>query len=228
MKRLIAPLLMALALAGPAAAETRSLSGFQAVDAEDRLTVTIAMGDAYAVEVTGSDVDRIRTHVDGHTLYIEDERRPLFGRSPRLDAHVRVTMPAIEGVSASRGAQLAANLTGGRCGDFDAAASMGGSASVENAQCDDVSSSAAMGGEVRISGTCRMHDVSASMGGYVRASDLQCATVDASASMGGDINAYASQSYDASASMGGSINVSGGANASDTSSIMGGSIRSRQ
>ena len=228
MKRLIAPLLMAVALAGPAAAETRSLSGFQAVDAEDRLTVTIAVGDAYIVDVTGSDADRIRTRVDGRTLYIEDERRPFFGRSPRLDAHVRVTMPAVKGVSASRGAELTANLTGGTCDEFSAAAAMGGSASVENAQCDDVSSSAAMGGEVRISGSCRTHDVSASMGGYVRARDMQCATVDASASMGGDINAYANQSYDASASMGGSIDVAGGASASDTSSIMGGSVRSRQ
>lgn len=228
MKHLIAPLLIAVALAGPAAAETRSLSGFQAVDAEDRLTVTIAIGDGYAVDVTGSDADRIRTHVDGRTLYIEDERRPLFGRSPRLDAHVRVTMPAIEGVSASRGAQLTVNLTGALCDDFSAAASMGGSAGVQNAQCDDVSSAASMGGEVRIAGTCRTHDVSASMGGYVRASDMQCATVDASASMGGDISAYASQSYDASASMGGAINVAGGASASDTSSIMGGSVRSRQ
>jgi hypothetical protein len=216
MKRLIAPVL------------TRSLSGFQAVDAEDRVTVTIAVGDVYAVDVTGADAERIRTHVDGRTLYIEDARRPLFGRSPRLDAHVRVTAPAIESVSASRGAQLAANLTGGACDEFGAAASMGGSASVENAQCNGVSSSASMGGEVRISGACRMHDASASMGGYIRANDMQCATVDASASMGGEINAYASQSYDASASMGGSINVAGGASATDTSSIMGGSIRSRQ
>ena len=227
MQRLIAPLLIAVALAGPAAAETRSLSGFQAVDAEDRLTVTSAVGNAYAVDVTGADAGRIRTHVDGRTLYIEDERRPLFGRSPRLDAHVRVTMPAIESVSASRGAQLAANLTGGTCDEFSASAAMGASASVDNAQCNGVSSSASMGGDLRISGTCRMHDVSASMGGYVRASDMQCATVDATASMGGEINAYASQSYDASASMGGSINVGGGASASDTSSIMGGSVQSR-
>jgi hypothetical protein len=227
MKRLIAPLFVAVTLAGPAAAEMRSLSGFQAVDAEDRLTVTIAVGDAYAVDVTGSDAGRIRTHVDGRTLYIEDERRPLFGRSPRLDAHVRITMPAVEGVSAARGAQLAANLAGGSCGDFSAAASMGGSANVENAQCADVSSSASMGGEVRIAGTCRLHDVSASMGGSIRANDMQCQRVDASASMGGDISAYASQSYDASASMGGSISVGGGASATDTSSSMGGSVRSR-
>jgi hypothetical protein len=228
MKRLVASVLIAIALAGPATAETRSLSGFQAVDAEDRLTVTVAIGDAYLVDVTGADADRIRTHVDGRTLYIEDQRRPLFGRSPRLDVHVSVTMPAVESVSSSRGAQLAANLAGGTCDEFSAAASMGGSASVENAQCNGVSTAASMGGDVRISGTCRTHDASASMGGYVRANDLQCATVDASASMGGDIRAYASQSYEASASMGGAIDVGGGANASDTSSIMGGSIRSRR
>lgn len=227
MKHLIAPAI-ALVLILPAAAENRSLSGFQAVDAEDRVTVTITVGEAYAVEVTGSDAGRIRTRVDGRTLYIEDARRPLFGRSPRLDAHVRITAPALESVSAARGAQLTANLTGGRCDEFNAAASMGGSTAVENAQCDSLSTAASMGGEVRISGACRMHDVSASMGGYVRANDMHCTTVDASASMGGEINAHATQSYEASASMGGSVDVAGGGSATDTSSMMGGSIQSRQ
>ncbi len=228
MKRLFAPALIAVALAAPAAAETRALSGFQAVDAEDRITVSVAIGDSYAVEVTGADANRIRTRVDGRTLYIEDARRPLFGRSPRLDAQVRITAPAVESVSASRGAQLAANLTGGACDNFTAAASMGGAANITGAQCNGVSSSASMGGEVRIAGACRRHDVSASMGGYVRANDMQCATVDASASMGGEISAFASQSYDASASMGGAVNVGGGGNAHDTSSSMGGAIRNNR
>jgi hypothetical protein len=226
MKRLIAPALIALALAVPAAAENRSVSNFSAVDAEDRLTVTIAVGDTYAVEVTGADADRIRTRVDGRTLYIDDERRPLFGRSPRLDAHVRVTAPAIESVSSARGAQLSANLAGASCDDFTAAASMGGATNVTGAQCATVSSSASMGGEVRIAGACRTHDASASMGGYVRATEMQCATVDASASMGGEITAFASQSYDASASMGGAVDIDGGGEATDTSSSMGGSISS--
>jgi hypothetical protein len=226
MKRLIAPALIAAALAAPAAAENRALSGFSAIDAEDRINVTIALGDSFAVEVTGSDAERIRTRVDGRTLYIEDARRPLFGRSPRLDANIRITAPSIESVSASRGAQLAANLSGGACDDFTAAASMGGSASVTGAQCNAVSTSASMGAEVRIAGACRTHDISASMGAYVRANEMQCATVDASASMGGDVRAFASQAYDASASMGGSIDIDGGGRATDTSAAMGGSISS--
>ncbi len=225
MKRLIALVLLTTALTIPAAAETRDLSGFRAVDAEDQLHVTITLADRFSVEVTGADADRIRARVDGRTLYIDDARRPWFGRSPRLDAHVRITAPAIESVSAARGVQLDANIAGGACDTFNVSASMGGTASVTGAQCNEVSSSASMGGVVRIGGVCRIHDVSASMGGYVRANDMQCESVDASASMGGDIRAFASQSYDASAIMGGAVNVAGGGRASDTSTVLGGDVR---
>jgi hypothetical protein len=227
MNRLIAPALVALALAGSAAAETRALSGFQSVNAEDRITVTVSVGEAYAVDVTGSDADRVRTRVDGRTLHIEDARRPWFGRSPRLDARVRVTAPELESVAASRGATLAADLTGAPCDDFSATAAMGGEANVTGARCTTVSSTAAMGGEVRMAGACRSHDISAAMGALVRGDEMQCETVDATAAMGGDIRAFASQSYDASASMGGSINVAGGASAHDISASMGGSISNR-
>jgi len=226
MNRLIASALIAFTLAAPASAENRALRGFSAIDAEDRISVSIDVGERYAVEITGADAERIRTRVDGRTLYIEDARRPLFGRGPRLDANIRITAPAIEAVSASRGAELAANLSGGSCDDFSAAASMGGSVNITGAQCGAVSTSASMGAEVRITGACRSHDISASMGAYVRANEMQCSTVDASASMGGDVRAFASQSYDASASMGGSIEIDGGGRATDTSSVMGGSINS--
>ncbi len=227
MKRFIVSGLLALASASAAAADVRTLSGFTAIDAEDRLTVTVSVGDRHAVEVTGSDADRVRTRVDGRTLYIEDARRPWFGRSPRLDAHVQVTAPAVDALSAARGAQLTADLADHPCTDLIVGASMGGSVNVAGARCNTVSSSASMGGDLRIAGACHRHDVSASMGAYVRSDDLQCETVDASASMGGDIRAFASRSYDATASMGGSINVAGGAGGRDISTSMGGSVDTR-
>jgi hypothetical protein len=227
MKRLIATAALTFVLAGPAAAETRPLSGFRAIDAEDRLTVTVVIGDAYVVEVSGADAQRVRTRVDGRTLYIEDSRRPWFGGSPRLDAHVRVTSPAIDGVAASRGAHLDANLAGGGCDDFSAAASMGASTIVAGLHCNAVSSSASMGGDVRLAGECGAHAVSASMGAFVRADELQCDVVTASASMGGDIRANARQSYQARASMGGTIDVFGGATARQIATSMGGSVSAR-
>lgn len=227
MKRLSASILVGFVLLGTAAAETRTVGSFRAVDAEDRLQITIAAGDRHSVDVSGAAADRIRTRVEGRTLYIEDARRPLFGPSPRLDAQVRITVPAIESISAARGAEVAANLDGVVCQDLSASASMGGSATITGAQCNDVSSSAAMGGALSIAGVCRSHEVAAAMGGYVRASDIRCEIVDASASMGGDIRAFASQNYDASASMGGAIEITGGGRAIDTSAFMGGSIRAR-
>lgn len=224
MLRLIAPILIVAALCAPAHAETRNLSGFRSVNAADRLTVAVAIGDDYAIEVTGRDASRVRTTVEDGELRIRDNDRPWFGPTPRLDAHVRVTLPRVEGVSASRGTELTAALAGGSCGDFSVAAAMGGSADVTGVQCSDVNVSAAMGGSVSIAGACRSLDVSAAMGGSVRADNLQCATVDASAAMGGDIDAFASQHYEASAAMGGDIDIAGGGEASDRNTVMGGSI----
>jgi hypothetical protein len=226
MTRIFAPVLLALALAAPAAAETRDLSGFHQVSAQDRLTVEVTVGQGYSVEVTGADADRVRARLEGRTLRISDAHRSWFGRSRRLDAHVRVTTPSLEGVAAARGAELTATLAGA-CDDFSAAATMGGSARVQGARCDSMDASAAMGGELELAGACGSLSVSAAMGGLVRANELACATVNARAAMGGDIRANASQTYDASASMGGSVNVAGGATAGDTASAMGGSITSR-
>ena len=223
MKYFVSVALLACALAGAAHAETRALSGFTQVAASDRMTVEVAVGQTYSVEVTGSDADRVRTRLDGRTLKITDARRPWFGGGPRLDAHVRVTAPRIEGVAAARGAELTATISG-ECDDFSAAAAMGATTHVSGLACRSVDASAAMGGELELTGACEALDVSAAMGGSVSARDLQCRTVDASAAMGGDIRAYASESYDASAAMGGAISFDGEARRGDTSAAMGGSI----
>lgn len=224
MHRFIAPALFAAMIAAPAAAEMRDLSGFDEIHASDRIRVEVTVGGAYSVEVTGADANRVRTRLDGDELRISDARRPWFGRTPELDALVRVTTPELEGVAASRGAELNANLSDAPCVGFSAAAAMGGAATVDGLRCEDVDASAAMGGIVRLAGACRSLDVSAAMGGMVRADGLECELVDASAAMGGEIRAFASQSYDASAAMGGAVNVGGGARSSDRSAVMGGSI----
>jgi hypothetical protein len=223
MHRLIAPVLLAVLMAAPAAAETRDLSRFDEVHASDRLRVEVLVGDGYSVEVTGADAGRVRTRLDGDELRISDARRPWFGSGRRLDALVRVTTPRLEAVAAARGAELSATLSG-PCDDFDAVAAMGGLVEVDGLQCDEVDAAAAMGGVLRLTGRCRVLDVSAAMGGTVRAETLECELVDASAAMGGDIDAFASLSYDASAAMGGAVNVAGGARAADTSAVMGGSV----
>ncbi len=225
MRKLVAILALG-ALTGAAAAEQRSIAGFDNVNASGRFRVEIAVGPTHTVNVEGPDAASIVTRRDGDTLKIEPRNRPWFGGEPRYDALVRVTLPRFGGVAASRGAQVTAT-GGGACTDFDAAAAMGANLMVRELYCGHVDASAAMGGEMELVGGCRSLDVSAAMGGVVEANALHCETVDASAAMGGEIKAFAETSYDASAAMGGEVDVSGAGRAADRSTALGGSITER-
>lgn len=210
----------------PATAETRALSGFDAVNASGNYRVEVAVGDGFAVDVSGADAARIRTRVEDNLLKIEPARRAWFG-NPRYDAVVRVTLPRLEGVAAARGMTMTATA-GGECPSFDAVAAMGAELSVTGIQCDAVDASAAMGAVLTMTGACETLNVSAAMGAAVRARDLHCESADISASMGADVVVYATASYDASAAMGADVRVAGGALQGDRSAAMGGSVSSER
>jgi hypothetical protein len=202
MKYLIAPALVALALATTAHAETRNLSGFRGVAAQDGVEVIVTQGEGFRVDVTGRDAARVRTEVRDDTLRISRVRRSWFGFDHDIDATVRVTMPAVEDLSAARGATLTAT----------------------NIRARDLDLSAAMGAELEVSGVCNTVSVSAAMGASVDAEHLVCASADVSASMGADVEINATNTFDASASMGASINNNGEGATGDISAAMGASV----
>ncbi|MFZ2030210.1 MAG: DUF2807 domain-containing protein [Vitreimonas sp.] len=201
MKYAVASVLLALTMAAPASAELRNLSGFTEVQAQDNIVVEVRTGPQYAVEVTGPEANRIITRVDRNQLKISERNRPWFGPDRRVNALVRVTVPAVSSLAAAKGATLNA---------FDINA-------------DDMSLAAAMGGQLRVTGACRAVDVAAAMGGIVRAEGFRCATADISAAMGGEARVFATHTFDATAAMGGSVNVAGGAHG-DTTAVMGGQV----
>lgn len=189
-------------LTGVANAEVRNVSNFTGVSAADRIQVEVTIGPNYRVEVTGSDADKVTTRVEDNGLMIRRTNRPMFGGTPPIDATVRVTMPAVDSLSSSRGAELTAT----------------------NVSAQNMSLAASMGGELQVSGTCTTVDAAASMGGSIRAEGLQCQNANIAASMGGDARVFAANSYDAAASMGGSVNVAGGGRGDDIATSMGGSV----
>ncbi|MEZ6024105.1 MAG: DUF2807 domain-containing protein [Hyphomonadaceae bacterium] len=205
MHRLIAPALLTMALAAPAMAETRSLTNFDSVNASDRLVVEVSMGQAFAIDVDGPDANKVETRIQNGVLHIRQTNRPWFGSPRAINATVHVTMPAVQGLAASRGASLRAHAI----------------------TADDMSLAAAMGGELEISGACRSLSAAASMGVVVDADAFECETADVAASMGGEANVFASASFDGAASMGGTIEIAGGGHASDTATSMGGTINYR-
>lgn len=193
-----------VALSSVAGAEVRNLTGFNSINASDRIEVEVRQGDSYRVEVLGSDAERVRTQLDGRALEIRQRGGPWFAGPRDIDARVIVTAPNIDGLAASRGASIRA----------------------EGIRASDISLSASMGGSVDVSGQCQAVSAAASMGGSVAAGGLECQTADISASMGGDAEVFASRTFNASASMGGAVRVEGSPQTGGRSASMGGSISS--
>lgn len=205
MKYVIAAAVAAFAMGSIAAAETRNLRDFDSVNASDRISVEVSTGEAYRVEITGRDAARVLTEVEHGALKIRQRNRSWFGGPRRIDARVRVVMPAVDGLAAARGASIRA----------------------ENIETQSMSLAAAMGGSIDISGSCRSVSVSAAMGGAVDADGFHCETARISASMGGAADVFASDGFNASATMGGAVTVSGEPEERDVATSMGGSVSSR-
>lgn len=204
MKRLIVPAILALTMAAPAAAEVRSLSGFTKVDASAGTDVTVAVGPAFRVEVTGPGADRIQTTVQGDTLHVRPTPGFHWGRRPRSE--VRVTMPSVSGLSASSGADLeATGLNGG-----------------------DVSLNSSSGADLEASGTCRSVTASASSGADIDARRLVCESGSVNVSSGADIVIHVTGTLNVAASSGGDVTAVGDPRLGDISLSSGGSLhRSR-
>lgn len=202
MKMLATAAIAVLAFASAAYAETRNLTGFNAVGAEGRLRVEVTMGQGYSVTVDGADANKVDTYLRNNSLQIREINRGLFAGNRRLAAVVHVTMPRLEALSSAKGTELRAT----------------------NVQAGDLALSVAMGSEMEVSGTCSSLSASASMGAELRAANLDCADVQVSASMGAEARVRARNTVSASASMGGDIDVAGNPASRSSSASMGGDI----
>lgn len=201
MKRLLGATALVLAAAGIASAEPRQLSGFTEVSASAGTDVEVTVGPNFSVDVSGRDADRIVTRVSGNRLVVEPVREWSW-RGPR-QARVRVTMPRVEGLSASSGADLTATgLNGG-----------------------NVSLDSSSGADLRVSGTCATFTADVSSGADIHAQDLRCESGSVDASSGADARVYASGRLNVDASSGGGVVAYGNPGIGNIDLSSGGSLR---
>ncbi|MEQ1817099.1 MAG: head GIN domain-containing protein [Terricaulis sp.] len=200
MRLILAASALVLATAGAAHAETRNLSGFTKVDANAGTDVEVTVGGAYRVEVTGRDADRIVTRIDGDTLVVE----PVRGFSWRgRQANIRVTMPRVEGLSASSGADLVATGVSGGAIALDSSS----------------------GADLRVSGTCANFTADASSGSDLDARQLRCESGSVDVSSGAGARVFASGRLDVDASSGGGVIAYGNPGIGNIDLSSGGSLR---
>jgi hypothetical protein len=190
------------AVAGVAHAEQRNLSGFTHVAATAGTDVEVRVGQAFSVNVTGRDADRIVTRVSGDRLIVEPVRGNWFQRGPR-DARVSVTMPRVAGLSASSGADLVASGLNGGTVELDSSS----------------------GADLRVSGTCASFTADASSGSDIHAAELRCENGSVDVSSGADVRVYASGRLNVDASSGGGVVAHGNPGIGEVSLSSGGSLR---
>lgn len=201
MRSFLAASVLVLAMAGVAQAETRHLSGFTKVNASAGTDVEVSVGGAFRVEVTGRDAERIVTRISGDTLMVH----PVRGWSWRgaRDARVRVTMPRVNGLSASSGADLTASgLDGG-----------------------NVSLASSSGADLRVSGVCESFEADASSGADIHAAALRCENGSVDVSSGADVRVFARGRLDVDASSGGGVVAHGDPGIGNISLSSGGTLR---
>ena len=201
MKIAFAAAAASIALIAVAAAAPRNVAGFSAVSARSGTDVEVTVGPAFSVDVSGRDADRIVTRVSGDTLIVETRRG--WSWRGRSQARVRVTMPHVDGLSASSGADL----------------------TVTGVNAAEIRLDASSGADLRVSGSCGRFRADASSGSDIHAQNLRCENGSADVSSGADIRIYASNRLDVDASSGGGVVAYGDPGIGDIDLSSGGSLR---
>lgn len=191
-------------------AETQSydFSGFTVIDASAGVDVEVAVGGDYSVRAEGEPeaLERLRIEREGNALEIGRTRdRSFFSPGRKWNVTVYVSMPELDGVDASSGADVVAS--GIDAGDFDASVSSGADAT--------------------LSGRCATIRADGSSGADLNAGELKCENAIADVSSGADLTLFASQSLEADASSGGDITVYGSPKNTNIDKSSGGGVSIR-
>lgn len=200
MRLILAGCALAIAGAGTAFAAPRDLSGFTGVEANAGADVTVTVGPGFSVDVSGPGAEHIVTRIVGDTLVVGRERGFHWGRQQQ--AQVRVTMPRVESLTASSGADL--TVTGVNGGDLALDSSSGA--------------------DLRVSGSCASFTASASSGADLYAQDLRCESGSVDASSGAGARVFANGRLNVDASSGGDVTAYGNPGIGNIDLSSGGSL----
>jgi hypothetical protein len=143
---------------GTSKTEKRNVTGFTKIDASGAVSVEVAVGNAFAVEVQADDnlLANIKTETSGDTLKIYSEDRI----SPKTQVLIKVSMPEIENFEVSGASS--GNLT--------------------NVKADDLELKASGASKIKIVGTANKLSADATGASTIDAEGLQTGSAEVEAS----------------------------------------------
>lgn len=220
--------------------ETRRLSYFNEVSAQEGIDVYMKKGSSESadIEARGIDLDEVLLDISGDRLKIH-----LEGDNHRnTDVIVRLTYTELVGLDVSSAASIEVQdqvvakdfeLEASSAGDLELDlvaenvemdVSSSGDIDVK-ADFDELDARVSSAGDINISGKVNILEVNASSSGDFDGLDLDCKEAELSASSGASIKAGVSKKLRARASSGGSVRYRGNPEWVDRSSSSGGSVR---
>ncbi|PRX54289.1 head GIN domain-containing protein [Flagellimonas meridianipacifica] len=197
--------------------ETRNISeDFTVVSAAEGLDVFVTQDRDFSISIEADEnvIDLIATDIRDGKLRIHTTEN--IGRATKK---IYVTLPEIEGLRSSSGADLIVqNVI--QADKLELDASSGSDLHVE-LNASEVEADASSGADIKLSGKADMLYVDASSGADIRARDLEVKKCNAEASSGSDISVNVSESLVADASSGADISYTGEASVEKKKSVSG-------
>ena len=197
--------------------ETRNISGdFTEISASEGLNVLVTQGEGFNIRVEADEniIDLIGTDISEGRLKVHALKN--IGRGTK---NVYVTLPKIESLSSSSGADLVVqNVI--KADNLELKATSGSDLRVE-LQAIEVTAHTSSGADLKISGTADTLNAHASSGSDLEAQDLEVKVCFAEASSGSDIAVRVSESLKAEANSGGDISYAGDPTVETTHSVSG-------
>lgn len=185
------------------------------------LYVSIGSENKITIEADENLHEIIITEIDNGVLKVYATKSIWSAQSKKI----HVTVPNLEGLSASSGAHLYSKeqLT---ANNLKVMATSGGIIQI-NVAANTIATATSSGAEIDISGTTKSHRSGATSGSSVNAFSLKSDKVSATVSSGARIKVFATESITAAASSGGNIDYMGNPKIVEKSSSSGGSITAK-
>ena len=189
---------------GRIVSESRAAADFDHVAVEDAFDVTITVGPAASVQVTGDDnlLPFVNTEVRGRTLHVERTRR----LDPTGDIRVTIATPALSGISSSGSSDVRAS--GIRATAFASSVSGSGHVVAEGG-FGDLDASVSGSGATRLRGTAGAIDASVSGSGDLDLAEVVGRSARVRVSGSGNVVVHVVETLNASVSGSGDVRYAG-------------------
>lgn len=192
---------------GNVQAESRATpKTFTEIKAANGLDVFITQDDSYSVRVEADEnlLELIRTEVEGSTLHIYTEKNIRVSTSKK----VYVSLPVIEKIMASSGADIVTENGSLSVKDIGVKASSGSSIKLD-VDANEIHSDCSSGADILLRGTAKTLYAEASSGSDIEAKELETESCEVRVSSGADVAVNTKKSLTAKASSGGSVKYKG-------------------